>query len=109
MAKGIKKIVWSGEGKVYNATKGSIPGQLVVVAPDQYVWFKIGEWQPGTAEQDKKKDVKWAVFNDKGIIDLQKTIPSSFKYGYRIPKKLCGPYYGILKQHGVEILIVNQA
>lgn len=92
MAKGIKKIVWSGEGKVYNATKGSIPGQLVVVAPDQYVWFKIGEWQPGTAEQDKKKDVKWAVFNDKGIIDLQKTIPSSFKYGYRIPKKLCGPY-----------------
>ncbi|MBT2564811.1 hypothetical protein J7E50_25890 [Pedobacter sp. ISL-68] len=92
MAKGIKKIIWTGEGKVYNANKGSIPGQLVVVAPDQYVWFKIGEWQPGTTEQDRKKDVKWAVFNEKSVIDLQKTIPSNFSYGYRIPKKLCGPY-----------------
>jgi outer membrane protein OmpA-like peptidoglycan-associated protein len=92
MAKGIKKIIWTGEGKVYNAIKGSIPGQLAIVAPDQYVWFKIGEWQPGTTEQDKKKDVKWAVFNERSIIDLQKTIPSGFSYGYRIPKKLCGPY-----------------
>ncbi|CAH0199772.1 Outer membrane porin F [Pedobacter sp. Bi27] len=92
MAKGIKKIIWTGEGKVYNANKGSIPGQLVVVAPDQYVWFKIGEWQPGTTEQDRKKDIKWAVFNEKSVIDLQKTIPSNFSYGYRIPKKLCGPY-----------------
>jgi len=92
MAKGIKKIIWTGEGKVYNANKGSIPGQLVVVAPDQYIWFKIGEWQPGTTEQDRKKDVKWAVFNEKSVIDLQKTIPSNFSYGYRIPKKLCGPY-----------------
>jgi len=92
MAKGIKKIIWTGEGKVYNANKGSIPGQLVVVAPDQYVWFKIGEWQPGTIDQDKKKDIKWAVFNERNIIDLQKTIPSNFNYGYKIPKKLCGPY-----------------
>ncbi|WP_025141867.1 OmpA family protein [Pedobacter jeongneungensis] len=92
MAKGIKKIIWTGEGKVYNANKGSIPGQLVVVAPDQYVWFKIGEWQAGTTEQDKKKDIKWAVFNEKSIIDLQKTIPSHFSYGYRIPRRLCGPY-----------------
>lgn len=91
MAKGIKKIVWSGEGTVYNASKGSVPGQLVVVAPDQYVWFKIGEWEAGTAEQDRKKDIKWAVFNEKGVIDLQKTIPSTFQYGYKIPKRLCGP------------------
>lgn len=92
MAKGIKKIVWTGEGKVYNAKKGSIPGQLLVIAPDQYVWFKIGEWQAGTTDQDKKKDIKWAVFNDRSIIDLQKTIPSHFSYGYRIPRRLCGPY-----------------
>ncbi|WP_406824871.1 OmpA family protein [Pedobacter sp. KACC 23697] len=92
MAKGIKKIVWTGEGKVYNAKKGSIPGQLLVIAPDQYVWFKIGEWQAGTTDQDKKKDIKWAVFNNRSIIDLQKTIPSHFSYGYRIPRRLCGPY-----------------
>ncbi|GGH19856.1 OmpA family protein [Pedobacter zeae] len=92
MAKGIKKIVWTGEGNVYNASKGSIPGQLVVVAPSQDIWFKIGEWQPGTTEQDKTKNIKWAIFNPKGIIDFQKTIPSNFKYGFKIPPKLCGPY-----------------
>ncbi|WP_343522828.1 OmpA family protein [Pedobacter sp.] len=92
MAKGIKKIVWTGEGTVYNASKGSIPGQLVVVAPSQDIWFKIGEWQPGTTEQDKTKNIKWAIFNPKGIIDFQKTIPSNFKYGFKIPPKLCGPY-----------------
>lgn len=97
MAKGIKKIVWTGEGKVYNSAKGSVPGQLVVVAPDQYVWFKIGEWQAGTNEQDKKKDIKWAVFSAKGSIDLQKTLPSNFQYGYKIPRKLCGPYLWMIE------------
>ncbi|MFD2584329.1 OmpA family protein [Pedobacter vanadiisoli] len=92
MAKGIKKIVWTGEGTVYNASKGSIPGQLAVVAPSQDVWFKIGEWEAGTTEQDKSKNIKWAIFNPKGIIDFQKTIPSNFKYGFKIPRKLCGPY-----------------
>jgi outer membrane protein OmpA-like peptidoglycan-associated protein len=92
MAKGIKKIVWTGEGKVYNTKKGSIPGQLMVVAPSEDIWFKIGEWEAGTTEQDKKKDIKWAIFNPKGVIDFQKTIPSHFKYGFKIPRKLCGPY-----------------
>ncbi|WP_412466917.1 OmpA family protein [Pedobacter sp. KLB.chiD] len=92
MAKGIKKIVWTGEGKVYNARKGSIPGQLMVIAPGERIWFQIGEWETGTTEQDKKKDIKWAIFNQKGVIDFQKTIPSHFKYGFKIPRKLCGPY-----------------
>jgi outer membrane protein OmpA-like peptidoglycan-associated protein len=90
--KGIKKIAWTGEGKVYNTKGGSIPNQLLVVVPDQFVWFKINEWYEGTPAQDKTKDVKWAVFNNKGYIDHQRTVPGNFKFAYKIPKKLCGPY-----------------
>lgn len=90
MAKGIKKIRWNGEGAVYK--NGSVPGQLLVAAPDQHVWFVVGEWLEGTTDADKKKDLKWAVFNPKGFIDIQRTAPGGNKFGYRIPKKLCGPY-----------------
>ncbi|MFW0714710.1 OmpA family protein [Pedobacter sp. N23S346] len=92
MAKGIKKIVWTGEGTVYNSKKGSIANQLLVVEPSQFVWFKVGEWLPGSTEQDKNKDVKWAVFNSKGFIEFQKTLPGSAKYALKIPRKLSGPY-----------------
>ncbi|RZK19916.1 MAG: OmpA family protein [Flavobacterium sp.] len=92
MAKGIKKIVWTGEGTVYNSKKGSIPNQLLVVEPSQFVWFKAGEWLPGSTEQDKKKDIKWAVFNSKGYIEFQKTLPGNAKYALKIPRKLSGPY-----------------
>ncbi|TCD07641.1 OmpA family protein [Pedobacter frigidisoli] len=90
MAKGIKKIVWTGEGIVYK--KGSIPNKLLVTSPEKLVWFKVGEWFEGTKEQEKSKDVKWAIFNNKGYIDHQKTIPGNYKYGYRITRALCGPY-----------------
>ncbi|MEO3405643.1 OmpA family protein [Mucilaginibacter sp. CAU 1740] len=92
MDKGIKKIAWTGEGTVYNGSKGSIPGQLLVVAPDQFIWFQIGEWFPATTPQDKAKEVKWAIFNNKGYIDHQRTVSSTSKYAYKIPKRLCGPY-----------------
>ncbi|MCX2433391.1 OmpA family protein [Pedobacter sp. GR22-10] len=90
MAKGVKKIIWTGEGRVLK--KGSIANHLLVLAAGDFVWFKVGEWLEGTTEQEKTKDVKWAIFNDKGYIDHQRTIPGNFKYGYKIPKPLCGPY-----------------
>ncbi|PST83473.1 hypothetical protein C7T94_12995 [Pedobacter yulinensis] len=92
MAKGIKKIAWTGEGKVYNAAKGPVPNQLLVVAPDQFVWFKISEWHEGTSQPEKAKNVKWAIFNGKGYIEHQRTIPGTFKYAYKVPRRLCGPY-----------------
>ncbi|MGM9476732.1 OmpA family protein [Pedobacter sp. GSP4] len=92
MAKGIKKIVWAGEGKVYNSKKGSVANQLLVVEPSQFVWFKVGEWLPGTTEQDKKKEIKWAVFNNKGFIDFQRTLPGNARYALKIPRRLSGPY-----------------
>jgi len=92
MAKGIKKIIWAGEGKVYNSKKGSVANQLLVVEPSQFVWFKVGEWLPGTTEQDKKKEIKWAVFNNKGFIDFQRTLPGSARYALKIPRRLSGPY-----------------
>lgn len=90
MAKGVKKIIWTGEGRVLK--KGSIANHLLVLAAGDFVWFKVGEWLEGTTEQEKTKDVKWAIFNDKSYIDHQRTIPGNFKYGYKIPKPLCGPY-----------------
>lgn len=92
MAKGVKKIKWSGEGPVYNGTRGSVPNSLLVVGPGKYVWFQVGEWYPDTSDADKKKDLKWAVQNREGKIAFQKTLGWNYRYGFRLPRKLCGPY-----------------
>ncbi len=92
MAKGVRKIKWTGEGPVYNGTKGSVPNSLLVIAPGEYVWFQVGDWHPGTTETEKKKDLKWAVQNKEGRIEYQKTLGWNYKYGFRLSRKLCGPY-----------------
>ncbi len=92
MAKGVKKIKWTGEGPVYNGTRGSVPNSLLVVGPAEFVWFQVGDWYPDTTEADKKKDLKWAVQNKEGKIAYQKTLGWNYKYGFRISKALCGPY-----------------
>jgi len=91
MAKGVKKIKWSGVGTVKKDQ--SIPNKKVVIAPDQQVLFEVENWYDGTPEADKKKGITW-IFQDprtKTIV-LQKTLPSNNRYGIRIPKNLCGPF-----------------
>jgi outer membrane protein OmpA-like peptidoglycan-associated protein len=91
MAKGVKKIKWTGQGIVKKDS--SIPNKKVVIAPDQHVFFEVDQWYDGTPETDKKKNVTW-IFQDRKVktIVLQKTLPSSNRYGIKLPKALCGPF-----------------
>ncbi|CAD0002944.1 OmpA family protein [Flavobacterium chungangense] len=91
MVKGVKKIKWSGIGVVKKDL--STPNKKVVIAPDQQVLFEVEKWYEATPETDKKKHITW-IFQDpktKTIV-LQKTLPSSNRYGIKIPKNLCGPF-----------------
>lgn len=91
MAKGIKKIRYES-GLVF--PKLSAPNSTLVVQPEQYVWFVVSEWLPGTTAEDKKKDIVWMrQTKDRKIILNQMTLPSSNKYGVRITKKLSGPVF----------------
>ena len=91
MAKGIKKIKWTGEGKVFQ--KRSNLTSRMVVPPDEYVWFKVSEWIPGTTPEDKKKDISWIwQEHDRKTIIWKKLIPSNKIYAIKLPKKLCGTY-----------------
>ena len=54
MAKGVKKIKWTGQGIVKKDL--SIPNKKVVIAPDQHVFFEVDQWYDGTPETDKKKE-----------------------------------------------------
>jgi len=91
MAKGVKKIKWTGQGIVKKDS--SIPNKKVVIAPDQHVFFEVDQWYDGTPETDKKKNVTW-IFQDRKVktIVLQKTLPSNNRYGIKLPKALCGPF-----------------
>lgn len=91
MVKGVKKIKWSGIGVVKKDL--STPNKKVVIAPDQQVLFEVEKWYEATPESDKKKHITW-IFQDpktKTIV-LQKTLPSSNRYGIKIPKNLCGSF-----------------
>ncbi|WP_456311753.1 OmpA family protein [Pseudomonas shirazensis] len=91
MAKGVKRIKWSGVGSVKKEL--SIPNKKVVIAPDQQVLFEIENWYDGTSDADKKKDITWIFQDPKAkTIVLQKALPSSNRYGIKIPKNLCGPF-----------------
>jgi outer membrane protein OmpA-like peptidoglycan-associated protein len=91
MAKGVKKIKWTGQGIVKKDS--SIPNKKVVIAPDQHVFFEVDQWYDGTPETDKKKSITW-IFQDRKVktIVLQKTLPSNNRYGIKLPKALCGPF-----------------
>lgn len=91
MAKGVKKIKWSGVGIVKSDL--STPNEKVVIAPDQQVLFEVEKWYEATPEADKKKHITWIFQNPKTkTIVLQKTLPSSNRYGIKIPKNLCGSF-----------------
>lgn len=87
MAKGVKKIKCI-EGLVSN---GSATG--VAIAPDKYAWFKVDEWESGTTDKDKQKEITWIrQSSDRSTIIHQKLVGASQQYGFMLPKKLCGPY-----------------
>ncbi|HEX8575147.1 MAG TPA: hypothetical protein VF677_02530 [Flavobacterium sp.] len=91
MAKGVKKIRYV---KGLDFPKMSVPGQRITIAPDQWAWFQISEWESGTTEEDKKKSITWMrQSSDRKIIVKQiSTLPTKM-YGFKISKKLCGSYH----------------
>ncbi|AWG26042.1 OmpA family protein [Flavobacterium kingsejongi] len=90
MAKGVKKI-YCAEGVTY--PRMSIPNKKVVIVPEQWVFFKVSEWEADTTEADKKKNLVWMRRNNnRKIIINQLTVGSDGKYGFWIPKLLCGSY-----------------
>ena len=91
MAKGVKKIKHS-EGLYY--PNMSVVGSRITIKPDQFAWFEIAEWEAGTTVEDKKKPITWIrQSNDRKVIINQISVPSTHKYGVKLPKKLCGSYH----------------
>ncbi|CAM3770823.1 OmpA family protein [Flavobacterium branchiophilum] len=93
MAKGVKKIKWvprENDAKVF--PKLSIANKLLAIEPDKFAWFEVSEWEDGTTQQDKRKDITWIRQDKSNYIIGQKTLPSDNFYGVRLTKKLSGPY-----------------
>jgi outer membrane protein OmpA-like peptidoglycan-associated protein len=91
MKKGVKKIKWTGKGEV-SATH-SKPDAKLTAKGDKFVFFKIDEWEEGTTELEKGKNVFWHFQTDRNRESvLHMTKPYNVDYGIKIPKKLCGPY-----------------
>jgi hypothetical protein len=90
MAKGIKKIKYSG-GMIY--PKMSVPNVRLTIAPDQWVWFDI-EWEADTTPVEKRHSVTWLrQSSDRRDIIKSLSVSSTDRYGFKIIKKLCGSYH----------------
>ena len=91
MAKGVKRIKWTGSGKVISNL--STPNKKVVIHPDQYVSFEVDLWYEGTPEADKKKTLTWILQDrKKKTIIVQAIQPAYAPKKISIPKALCGPF-----------------
>ncbi|MEA9413735.1 hypothetical protein [Flavobacterium sp. PL02] len=91
MAKGVKKIKWTGVGKVISSF--SRPNEKLAIAPDQEVSFEVSEWYDGTPEADKRKNITWILQDRKARkIIAQKTAAVNTPKKISIPKALCGPF-----------------
>lgn len=86
MKKGVKKIKWTGKGEV-------IKKNPITAKGNQFVYFKISEWEEGTTELEKDKNVFWhfQTYRSRQTV-LKTTKRYNEDYGIKIPKKLCGPY-----------------
>jgi hypothetical protein len=91
MKKGVKKIKWTGKGEVSKTY--SIPDVKLTANGNQFVFFKISEWEEGTTELEKGKNVFWhfQTYRLRETV-LKTTKPYNEDYAIKIPKKLCGPY-----------------
>ncbi len=91
MAKGVKKIKWTGKGKVI-ASK-SIPNKKVTIDADQIVSFEVESWYNQTTEEEKKKNLTWILQDrKKQTIIIQKVQSANVPKEISIPKELCGPF-----------------
>jgi outer membrane protein OmpA-like peptidoglycan-associated protein len=91
MAKGVKKIKWTGEGTVKSSL--SIPNKKVTIDPDQHVGFTVGEWDEGVSEIDKRKSLTWMLQDKKAkTIIKQRILSGESKYTLKLTKNLCGPF-----------------
>lgn len=95
MSKGVKKIKWNSSepGGAGAYSKQSIPNRLLTIEPDKFAWFSVNEWYPETTKSEKEKNLTWIRQDrqEKTILN-QMTIPSNKLYGFRVEKKLCGPF-----------------
>lgn len=91
MAKGIKKIKWTGVGNVI--AKLSVPNQKITIEADQFTYFNVDSWFEDTPESDKTKQRFWTLHahNKKDVL-LEQVLTAEQNYGLRIQKKFCGPY-----------------
>lgn len=95
MPKGVKKIKWNssepGGAGVYS--KQSVPNKLLTIEPDKFAWFSVNEWYPDTTKAEKEKSLTWIRQDGKEKFIVKKmVIPSNNLYGFKLEKKLCGPY-----------------
>ena len=91
MAKGVKRIKWTGDGKVISNL--STPNKKVVIHADEYVSFEVDLWHEGTLEADKKKTLTWILQDrKKKTIIVQRIQPAYAPKKISIPKALCGPF-----------------
>jgi len=91
MAKGVKRIKWTGKGNVIgNLSKAN---KKVVITADQDVFFEVDLWHEGTTEADKKKNITWILQDlKKKTIIVQKIHSANTPQRINIPKALCGPF-----------------
>jgi outer membrane protein OmpA-like peptidoglycan-associated protein len=91
MAKGVKKIKWTGKGKVISSL--SVPNKKVGIEAGQDVSFEIESWYEGTTEDEKKKSLTWILQDrKKQTIIAQRIQASNLPKNISIPKELCGPF-----------------
>ena len=91
MAKGIKKIKWTGTGEIL--PKLSINNQKVTIKADQFVYFNVSEWFESTPESDKSKNRFWTLLaHTKKDVLLKQTLTADQNFGIKIEKKFCGSY-----------------
>jgi outer membrane protein OmpA-like peptidoglycan-associated protein len=90
MAGGIKKIKYVS-GNIF--LQKSVPNKSISIAPDQTVWFAIGEWYSDTTPQQKKQDSIWLFQEGNRKVLLSKTVVGHNEwFGVKLTKKLCGAY-----------------
>jgi outer membrane protein OmpA-like peptidoglycan-associated protein len=95
MPKGVKKIKWNssepGGAGVYS--KLSMPNKLLTIEPDKFAWFSVNEWYSETTKEEREKNLTWIRQDGKEkFIIKQMVLPAKNLYGFRLEKKLCGPY-----------------
>jgi outer membrane protein OmpA-like peptidoglycan-associated protein len=91
MVKGVKKIKWTGKGRVISSM--SKPDKKVVIIPNQIVSFEVDQWYKNTSEEDKKKTLTWILQDrKKQTIILQRNLAANHPFEINIPAELCGPF-----------------